>query len=385
MKWMYRLVVALVTIALLIGLVYVSPYQYLIKGVRLTYFQGEKSAHFTDWYGFETRQVSNSQEGVIAIAENAHNTELSEPLLNMLTKTRSGSYLVFRNDTLICEKYFNGFTDTHRTNSFSMAKTVTTLMVQKSIELGYIDGWDVKVKSLLPWLQGEYAKELTLRHLTTMTSGLKWNENYLSPFGITAEAYYTYNIEGVMRSLPIEKKPGQKWQYQSGSTQLLSLALHEALKNPSKGLPAFEHISEFASEYIWQPLGMEAPARWSLDHEKGTELGFCCLNAVSRDFGRLGLWVLHHGTFESASLDSSFLAQAQLGYKDERYGHSFWISSKTEVPFTYFQGLGGQYIFMIPSKNMVVVRTGNGIVFDESLIFKDVKLYVAEAVRLFNK
>ncbi len=162
MKWMYRLVVALVTIALLIGLVYVSPYQYLIKGVRLTYFQGEKSAHFTDWYGFETRQVSNSQEGVIAIAENAHNTELSEPLLNMLTKTRSGSYLVFRNDTLICEKYFNGFTDTHRTNSFSMAKTVSTLMVQKSIELGYIDGWDVKVKSLLPWLQGEYAKELDI-------------------------------------------------------------------------------------------------------------------------------------------------------------------------------------------------------------------------------
>ena len=130
---------------------------------------------------------------------------------------------------------------------------------------------------------------------------------------------------------------------------------------------------------------MEAPARWSLDHENGTELGFCCLNAVSRDFGRLGLWVLHHGTFESASLDSSFLAQAQLGYKDQRYGHSFWISNKTEVPFTYFQGLGGQYICMIPSKNMVVVRTGNGIVFDESLIFKDVKLYVSEAVRLFNK
>src|SRR5210317_1465316 len=261
MKWMYRLVVALVTIALLIGLVYVSPYQYLIKGVNLTYLQGEKSAHFTDWYGFETRQVSNSQEGVIAIAENAHNTELSEPLLKMLTETRSGSYLVFRNDTLVCEKYFNGFSDTHRTNSFSMAKTVTTLMVQKAIEQGYINGWDVKVKSLLPWLQGEYAEGVTLRHLSTMTSGLKWNENYLSPFGITAEAYYTDNIEGVMRSIPIEKEPGKKWQYQSGSTQLLSLALREAIKNPADGLPAYNHISDFASKNIWQPLGMEAPAR----------------------------------------------------------------------------------------------------------------------------
>ncbi len=162
MKWMYRLVVTLVTIGLLIGLVYVSPYQYLIKGVRLTYFQGEKSAHFTDWYGFETREVTNDQEGELAILENAQNTELSEPLLNMLTKTRSGSYLVFKNDTLICEKYFTGFSDTHRTNSFSMAKTVTALMVQKSIELGYIDGWDVKVKSFLPWLQGKYAEEVTL-------------------------------------------------------------------------------------------------------------------------------------------------------------------------------------------------------------------------------
>jgi CubicO group peptidase (beta-lactamase class C family) len=134
-------------------------------------------------------------------------------------------------------------------------------------------------------LKGPFAKELTLRHLSTMTAGLEWDEHYTSPFGITAEAYYTDDIQSVMSKLPITTKPGVAWKYQSGSTQLLSFVLAEALRTPSlrnhtandtsnlrvpsQALKAYSSISEFGSDVIWKPLGMEASALWSLDHENG--------------------------------------------------------------------------------------------------------------------
>lgn len=417
MKRAFKISLWVLFFAMIYGIVYISPYKYLIKGVRLTYLQGTNSAHFTDWYGFDTRIIPNGSV-VTPLPKENNNISLSDTLLNMLNETESGSYLVFRNDTLVHESYYNGFTDTHHLNSFSMAKTVVTLLVQKAIELGYIPSWDERAITYIPWLEGPYANEVTLRHLSTMTAGLDWNEHYTSPFGITAEAYYTDDIEAVMRKLPIVWKPGSKWQYQSGSTQLLSFVLREAIKTPrisvakeplnmdttfqtqieieklkaastettKSELKPYNRISDFASEHLWVPLGMEAPALWSLDHANGNELGFCCLNAVSRDFGRLGLWVLNHGKWGSASIDSSFLAKASSPFKDNRYGHSFWISNETQTPFYYFQGLNGQYICIIPSKNMVVVRTGKKIkrMEGDNLVFSCVRTYVSEAVRLFG-
>lgn len=404
----------------LYAVLYFSPYKYLIKGIKLTYLQGTNSAHFTDWYGFDTRIIRNGSKVSTLPKAFDPNIQLSDTLRNMLEETESGSYLVFRNDSLVYEEYFNGFSDTHHLNSFSMAKTVTTLLVQKAIELGYIGSWDDKAKKYLPWLSGPYADSLTLRHLSTMTAGLDWNENYISPFSITAQAYYTDDIEGVMRGLGIVEKPGEKWQYQSGSTQLLTFILREAIRTPQPVNPAlnmddtfrtavmieqlknetadavsteaplqrklYANVSEFASEFIWEPLGMEASAFWSLDRKTGNELGFCCLNAVSRDFGRLGLWVLNNGNWAGAKIDSSFISLASKPFKDNRYGHSFWISNETPVPFYYFQGLNGQYICIIPSYDMVVVRTGKHIkrMANDNFIFTCVRTYVSEAVRLFG-
>ncbi len=403
------------------GVLYFSPYKYLIKGVKLTYLQGTNSAHFTDWYGFDTRVISNESvtSEAFEIVKSNNNVVLSDTLLNMLEETESGSYLVYRNDTLVHESYYNGFSDTHHLNSFSMAKTFTTLLVEKAIELGYITSWDAKAKDYLPWLKGPFSDRVTLRHLSTMTAGLDWDEHYTSPFSITAEAYYTEDIESVMRNLEIINEPGQTWKYQSGATQLLTFVLREAIRtprtlvreplqmdtslqttlrlnelknepnlsSPSKGaFKSYKSVSEFASEQIWIPLGMESTAMWSLDHANGNELGFCCLNAISRDFGRLGLWMLHQGRWGNARVDSSFVALATKPYKDKRYGHSFWISNETPVPFYYFQGLNGQYICVIPSKNMVVVRTGKKIkrMEGDNLVFSCVRTYVSEAVRLFG-
>jgi CubicO group peptidase (beta-lactamase class C family) len=381
--------VVCVLLLLLYGLVWVSPYKYLIKGVRLTYLVGESSASYLDWKGFSTRVISNNPENKIIqpVATNNKSVELSKVLEAMLTKTEAGSYLVYRNDTLVCEKYFGPISDTTKQNSFSMAKSITTLLVQKAIQEGYINSWDDKVKKYVPWLSGPFADSLTLRHLSTMTAGLNWDEGYASPFGITAKVYYSDNVEGVMRTIDVLKKPGEEFQYQSGSTQLLSFVLQAAIQN-TKTLPKYGQISDYASEKLWKELGMEASALWSLDRQDGKELGFCCVNAISRDFGKLGLLALHQGkTATKSIIDSTFFSLASKPYKSENYGHSFWLSgTENAVPFYYYQGLKGQYICIIPSKNMVVVRTGNGIDRrGKQLIFECVKTYVNEAVALFGQ
>lgn len=401
MKAFQRFLLVLGITAVLVGVVWLSPYGYLIKGLRMTYLIGEKSANYLDYKGFDKREVANDPErvSVLAVSEDAGTVELSSALREMLKRTNSGSFLVFRNDSLVCERYFEPVADTVMTNSFSMAKTITCLLFQRAIEEGKIASWDEPVRKFLPWVgkaaveKGEAvdgvspdqmeanAAALTLRHLITMSAGLQWNESYQSPFGITAKAYYGSDIEATMREVPVVVMPGTQFEYQSGSTQLLGLVLEQVTG---------KHLSDLASDWLWKPLGMEASAYWSLDKANGRELNFCCVNARSRDFGRLGLMVLHNG---KGLVDSGFLAMArkpfEMGGKAlvPFYGHSFWLGSVDGVDFQFFNGLKGQYIVVIPSKNMVVVRTGHGVVkpADGGRIFDCVKLYVGEAVRMFGR
>ena len=401
MKAFQRFLLVLGITAVLVSVVWLSPYGYLIKGLRMTYLIGEKSANYLDYQGFDKREVANDPErvSVLAVSEDAGTVELSSALREMLKRTNSGSFLVFRNDSLVCERYFEPVADTVMTNSFSMAKTITCLLFQRAIEEGKIASWDEPVRKFLPWVgkaaveKGEAvdgvspdqmeanAAALTLRHLITMSAGLQWNESYQSPFGITAKAYYGSDIEATMREVPVVVMPGTQFEYQSGSTQLLGLVLEQVTG---------KHLSDLASDWLWKPLGMEAPAYWSLDKANGRELNFCCVNARSRDFGRLGLMVLHNG---KGLVDSGFLAMArkpfEMGGKAlvPFYGHSFWLGSVDGVDFQFFNGLKGQYIVVIPSKNMVVVRTGHGVVkpADGGRIFDCVKLYVGEAVRMFGR
>ena len=306
MKAFQRFLLVLGISAVLLGVVWLSPFGYLIKGVRLTYLIGEKSANYLDYKGFDTREIANDPAHVspLAVSQDAGSVALSPKLSDMLQRTQSGSYLVFRNDTLVCERYFDPISDTVLTNSFSMAKTVTCLLVQKAIQEGKIASWDESVRKFLPWV-GKAAVEkgkdidgvspqqmeanaaaLTLRHLITMSAGLQWNESYQSPFGITAKAYYGSDVEATMREVPVLVMPGTEFEYQSGSTQLLGLMLEQVTG---------KHLADLASEWLWKPLGMEASATWSLDKASGRELNFCCVNARARDFGRLGLMVMHSG------------------------------------------------------------------------------------------
>ncbi len=398
MKLVQRILAVLGILAIAIGILAVSPYSYLIKGIRLTYLIGEKSANYLDWMDFDSRDVHNDTNKIweLAMAENRQTVPLNQRLESMLTETQSGAFLVFRNDTLVCERYLGALAASSETpeyqlsNSFSMAKTITCLLVQKAIQEKIIPSWDEPVRNYLDWVGvldqsgnpsiqtnpkwESWADSLTLRHLVTMTAGLDWDESYVSPFGITAKIYYGSDAEKTMKTIPVIRKPGTHYQYQSGATQLLGLALSKATGKT---------ISALTEEWLWKPLGMESSAKWQLDRANGKELNYCCFDATARDFGRLGLMVMHHG---KSIIDSAFLAQAQQPYKSPNYGHSFWLGEVDGIKFSYYQGLNGQYICLLPQYNMVVVRTGHGVKKGNSFpVFDCVKTYVKEAVALFAK
>ena len=383
MKKNKTLLIAIFCLVIFSALVYLSPYRYLIKGISLTYLKGEKSANYLDWKDFDLRKMQNNPDKIYKIPTKtyAKTNVLDKKLLDMLTNTNSGSYIVVKNDTIVSEHYFNGITDSSQTNSFSMAKTITTLLVQKAIQDKLIGSWDDKVIDYLPWLKGEFAKDLTLRNLSTMTAGLDWDENYLSPFSVTAKAYYSNDVEAVMKTVAVTKRPGENFHYQSGTTQLLGFVLKKALDKSGK----YKSVSEFAQVNLWNKIGAEYPAFWSLDAENGKELTYCCFDASTRDFAKLGQLVLHHGksAWGESIIDSTFLEMAQQPYKSANYGHSFWIGEVDGIKFPYFQGLKGQYIAIVQNENAVIVRTGNGIDKSHGMpVFDCIKTYVSEGVKL---
>lgn len=352
LKWLVRFIAYLLGILLLaIVLAYVTGYSYLIKGIKLTYLSGFTSAHIYDGNGFDKSRIDNgSYISALPHSSQYNLIDLPDDLKTMLEKTESTSFIVLRNDSIIWEHYFLNHTDSLRTNSFSMAKTITTLLVEKAIEEGLIPGWDAKAVEYLPWLGGVYAKELTLKHLSCMTAGLDWEESYYDPFGITARAYYDSDIESVMHRVSVVFKPGESYIYQSGATQLLGLCLRKALNRS---------ISEYASEKLWKIVGAESPAFWHTDDKNGMELTYCCFNAVSRDFARLGRLIFHKGKWDGRLfIDSSFFQTATLPGIVPWYGQSFWTSQSAGVKWYMLHGAHGQFIIVVPEKKLVIVRTG---------------------------
>jgi CubicO group peptidase (beta-lactamase class C family) len=160
----------------------------------------------------------------------------------------------------------------------------------------------------------------------------------------------------------IEEQPGVTWKYKSGDTQVLTYVLTEATGKT---------VSEYASEKLWIPMGAESDAMWSLaGDESSTEKGFCCFYATSRDFLRLGKLINNDGNWEGKQLVSKayvdeFASLAPLkkanGLDNQCYGFQYWIYTGFEEEVTYFRGMSGQYIISVPSKNLVIVRTGNGV------------------------
>lgn len=269
------------------------------------------------------------------------------------------SYVVIRNDSLYFEQYWDGFDRNSITNSFSVAKSVVSILIGIAVDEGLIKNIDEPAGNYVPSFSEDGKEKVTIRYLLTMSSGLDWYESGADPFSDNAEAYYGWDLEGMVNNMELETEPGKVFNYQSGNTQVLAMVLEKATG---------KNISEYATEKLWKPLGMMSDGLWNLDGEDGMEKAFCCIYATARDYARIGQLFLNGGSWKGERIISNAYVQESVrpadlkdenGDPNKKYGLSWWMDNYEGVPFYYARGILGQYIICVPKYELVVFRAGH--------------------------
>ena len=314
-------------------------------------------AGIDDYSIFDNRSVLAVQPVPWRFSADYGKVNIPDTLEQYLTKLQSVGLVLVQNREIVVEKYWNGYNDSSLSNSFSVAKSITSLLIGAAIHEGKIASVNDPVGKYLPeFNEGEKAK-VKIVDLLTMSSGSNWNESYANPLSETTELYYGTNVYKTATRVNIVKPPGTYHAYKSGDTQLLGLIVEKATG---------KSLSVYAAEKIWQPLGAEHAALWSIDKPNGNEKAYCCFNSNARDFARLGQLMLDSGKINGrAVIDSAFFRKSVAPCKiiDENnmpcnyYGYQWWIIPGRQDIF-YARGILVQYVICIPARNMVIVRLG---------------------------
>ncbi|HRH66345.1 MAG TPA: serine hydrolase [Bacteroidia bacterium] len=272
-----------------------------------------------------------------------------------LEKSPTVAFLVIRNDSLLYERYFRDYEAGSTVASFSMAKSYVSALVGIAIAEGKIKSEDDLVINYITELKGKKGwDKVTVHHLLQMSSGVKFGEGYNTPFSGAASFYYGRTLRSSLAHLKIEKEPMAGFDYKSVNTELLGLVLERATG---------KHLTEYLDEKIWQPLGAEYDGSWSIDKKNnGLEKAFCCINAKARDFAKFGRLYLNTGNWNGVQVVPAEWVQKSLAVNTEPgtawyYNRQWWLGSKEDGDFSAVGHLG-QYIYVYPKKNLVIVRLG---------------------------
>jgi CubicO group peptidase (beta-lactamase class C family) len=297
---------------------------------------------------------------------------------NFMQGNSVAGLLVIKHGKIVLERYGLGETAQDRWTSFSVGKSVTSTLIGAAIKDGYIKGLDSQVIDYLPALKGTAYDGVTIRHLLTMTSGAKWNEDYSDPksdvnqFALGDPGPDGENpIVTYMAKLPREAPPGTKWVYKTGESDLIGVLLARA---------THKHPADYLSEKIWSKFAMESDAVWMLDRA-GEELGGCCLSITLKDYGRFGLFFMRGGKIGEASiLPDDWIAQATR-QQQPGYGFQWWVSKNG----TYrAAGIFGQTILLNPSEDLVIVTSSAWPEADSSKHLQIANAYFAAVTKALH-
>ena len=219
----------LLSLAIILGLAILALYlfdaDYILRGVKITYLKGYKTAYIDDYSEFDNRKIKNSEKPQPWTLHKKYNSaEATQKLQSINEELGTVAFLIIKNDSIWYEKYADDYGKKSHTNSFSMAKSITSALLGKAIKDGFIKSLDQPVADFYP----QFDKRLTVGDLSSMSSGLNWEENYYSPFSMTARAYLDDDIKELILSLKVEEEPGKAYKYLSGNTQLLSMVIAKA-------------------------------------------------------------------------------------------------------------------------------------------------------------
>jgi len=275
-----------------------------------------------------------------------------------MARQNTAGLVILQDGKIRFERYGLDFDASGRWTSFSVAKSFTSTLVGAAIQDGHIDSLDDKVSRYIPGLRGSAYDEVTIRHLLTMSSGVRWNEDYEDPSSDVAKFNKAKPEDGLdatvsyLRKLPRAHPPGEVWHYNTGETNLIGVLVSSATGRS---------LADYLQERIWHPGGMEASASW-LQGVTGHEIAGCCLQASTRDFARFGLFVLANGKADGQQLvPEDWFAQAAVKQKDiglpgRGYGFQWWTYDDGAVAAI---GIFGQGIFIDPQRRLVIASHSN--------------------------
>ena len=255
--------------------------------------------------------------------------------------------IVLQNGTVVYERYGLGNDQTTRWASWSVAKSITSLLVGAAVHDGYIESIDEKVTAYLPRLKDSAYEGATIRNLLHMASGVEWNEDYVDPQSdVNSVPWGTLPLQRYLRNRGAAAEPGTVFNYNTAETNLVGTLLRAAIGN---------NLSTYLSEKIWQPVGMETDAYWTLTEPGGGEFGGCCLSITLRDYARIGLFALREGRLEDGTqvLPEGWMHNAtQPSPAASEYGYLWWLRGDGSYRAS---GVFGQGISIHPQEDIVIV------------------------------
>jgi len=370
-----------ISIIISLGLIFKSETLYLFDLVKTISKTKRTVADITDYKFFDNIDIPKSENPQAWPLHKDFNNIKSTDILNK-TNDRLGTvaFLIIKNDSLWYEKYYDGYSEKSYSNSFSIAKSIVTAVLGRAIDEGFIKDIDQKVGDFIPEYKKGLAANLTVGDLSSMSSGMKWTEDYKNVFGVTARAYVgSESLVELIKSRPIIRKPGQSFKYLSGDTQLLAMTIEKATG---------QKLSSLVYNWFWNPIGAENNALWQIDNLKSNnEKAYCCFNSNARDFAKFGKLFKDYGYWNGKQLlDSSFVKKATTKRfeKSPHYGYGFWLGNYKGMKYFSMRGHLGQYVMVFPKENIIIVRLGktNDKKTEADIIPQDQLIYIEEAIKM---
>ena len=363
-------------------ILYVFDVDYLLRAVKTIYLKGHTTAFLEDYKEFPNRTIQKGTAQPWAISKSYNSVPASDKLNTSHKNLQTVAFLIIKNDSIWHESYFDGYSATSKSNSFSIAKSIVSAALGKAIMQGKIKSLDQKVTDFFPKLKGKFAKEVTVCDLSSMASGLSWDEKYYSPFSIVTRAYFDDNLKELILGLSIKDKPGQQFRYLSGATQLLAMCIEKATGT---------YLSNYVSEHFWKPMGAENDALWQLDAaDFGIEKAYCCIASTARDFARFGKLYKQNGVWNGKQiLERTFVEKSlQPRFSDSpEYGYGWWLHKINGKRLFYMRGHLGQFVIVLPEDDVIIVRLGHlkGKQTKTDPHSNDLYIYIEEALKMINK
>ena len=271
-----------------------------------------------------------------------------------LDKSNTNAFLVVRNGVITYEYYKPGITASTELPSYSVAKTMTSILIGQLIHQGKIKESDTFVHYFPEYKTGTTFDQVTIQSLLDMESGVGVSDNYPtgpSGWGVgIAQMYATTDLNFFIKhNRKMFEAPDTKPDYRSVNTQLLGLIIHRVT-----GIK----VADYFSQNVWQPVGAQYRATWNVDHVGGQEKTFCCFNAAARDYARVGLAMINGGYAASHSIiDTAWLSR--ISTPVVTLDHGWGYSAQVWHPYPGINlalGLHGQYIFTDPATRTVIVK-----------------------------